>query len=331
MLPTISIVIPTYNSQDYIKKCLDSIFMQNYPKNKLQVLIVNSTATTDNTVQIANKYPVKIISNPKRLAEPAKTLGFKHATGEMFFYLDSDAELVSKNWLKKIVKPLVENKELAGSFTRYLPNSNQSAFNRYVSYNPLQLWSMLSFLLPSVKESTISKHKGYDIIKIIPEKSPPVGIALYRKRLLDKFIKNPDKYNYVDIAISLELAELGHDQLAYVEDAGLYHQRSGLIKELKRQKRDVAVTYLPVIGKRKFNYIDFNNSFDLLKIVSWVIYVNLIMPSLLVGAYKAVKHKDFAGLYELPTNFLLTNYIVYLFLSEKNGRKLIKNILLKKA
>lgn len=331
MLPKVSIIIPTYNSQDYIKACLDSIYKQNYPKNKLEVIIVDSIATTDDTVKIAKKYPVKIIKNPKRLAEPAKTLGFKHATGELFFYLDSDAELVSKNWFKMVVAPFMANDQIAGSFTRYMPNKKQNAFNRYVSYNSLQLWSMLAFFLPSIKDATISRAKSYDIVKINLDKSPPVGICMYRKKLLDKIIKDPDTYNYVDIAIPLELAELGFDKFAYTKKAGLYHKRAGLIKELKRQKRDVAVTYLPVIGTRKYNYIDFKSPRDLLKVILWVIYVNLIIPSSLVGIYKSIKYKDIAGLYELPTNFLLTNYVIYLFLTEQSGRRLLKKILLRKT
>lgn len=324
--PKISIIIPTYNSEDYIKACLDSIYKQNYPKSKLEVLVVDG-GSTDKTREIAKKYPVKLLNNPKKLAEPAKTLGFKKATGDYFFYLDSDAELVSKNWFKNILKPFLEDEEIAGSFTRYLPRKTQSAFNRYVSYNPLQLWSMLSFLLPSISSITISKKKDYDVVKINPDKSPPVGICLYRKKYLDKVIKNPDTFNYVDIAIPLQLAELGHDKFAYVKQAGLYHRRTNLKHELKRQKRDVTVTYLPVIGERKFNYIDFNNPFDLFKVIFWVIYVNIIIPSLLVGIYKTIKYKDWAGMYELPTNFLLTNYIIYLFLSDQNGKKLLLKIL----
>src|SRR3989344_8726217 len=95
-LPKISIVIPTYNSSQYLESCLDSIYSQDYPLDKLEVWVVNSVATTDNTIEIAKKYPVKILSNPKKLAEPAKTLGFKHSTGDLFMYMDSDAELVSR-------------------------------------------------------------------------------------------------------------------------------------------------------------------------------------------------------------------------------------------
>lgn len=331
--PKVSIVIPTRGIKDdkfldsefYIKKCLESVFSQDYPKEKIEVLIVDGQST-DRTLEIAREYPVRIFNNPKKLAEPAKTLGFKHATGDLFFYLDSDAELVSKQWLKKLAQPFLDNHEIAGAFTRYYPNKKQSAFNRYVSFNPLQLWSMLSYLLPSIEQVTVKKGQ-YDLVVIDPKKTIPVGMCLYRKKYLDQIIKDPDTFNYVDIAIPLQLAKLGFNKFAYVVGAGMYHRRSGLVREIQRQKRDVTVTYLPALGQREFNYVDFNNPWDLLKIVLWVVWVNLLVPSLIVGIVKIFKYKDWAGIYELPTNLVLTDYIVYLFLSQVGGRRLIKKLI----
>jgi glycosyltransferase involved in cell wall biosynthesis len=333
--PKISIVIPTRNSRQFLDDCLGSIYKQDYPKEKIEVFVVDG-GSTDNTVEIAKKYKVNILDNPEKLAEPAKVIGYKHSTGDLYFYLDSDAELVSKTWLKDMVFPLNDDKELVGSFTRYVSKKGQSAYNRYLDFNPLELWSMLSFLLPSIRDVTIEKKDKYDVVRINPDNAPPLGICLYRKKILDKVIRDPDKYNYVDIAIPLQLAEIGYDKLAYVERAGIYHARSGIggrgfKREFHRQRRDVTVTYLPVIGKRKFNYIDYKNPLDILKVFGWVVYVNLIIPSLLVGIYKCIKHKDIAGMYELPVNLLLTNYIIYLFLSDPKGRRLIRNVVLGKA
>ena len=306
------------------------IFKQKYPHNKIEVLIVDSTATTDNTLKIARKYPVKIIKNPKLLAEPAKSLGIKHATGEFFLYLDSDAELVSDTWLRDMIDPLIENPHLAGSFTKFMVKPTQTAFNRYVSFNSLQLWSMLAYLLPTIEKVTIKKGDRYDIVKINHQYTIPIGMAIFRKKWLDQVAKDPDKFIYVDIAIPIQLAELGHDEFAYVSSAGFYHESRSLFHQLKRERRNVVVTYLPIVGERKFHYVNFNNPIDLLKIIYWIIYVNVLIPSFLVGIYKTIKHRDLAGMYELPANLLLTDYIIWLFLTENNGKELLKNIFLRR-
>lgn len=328
--PKVSIIIPIYNRVTFIKAALDSIYKQHYPKSKIEVLLVDA-GSTDGTLEIAKKYPARIIhiDDPlaRKIGEPGKVLGYKKMTGDYFFYLDSDAELVSKNFIKNLIFPLEEDKTLAGSFTRYIPSKKQNTFNRYVSENELQLWGMLAFLLPKIKDMRIKKAKGYDEIKIDPQRPLPVGMGFFRKKFLEKIITNPDKFNYVDIAIPLQLAEMGHDKLAFVENAGMYHRRDGLKREIFRAKRDVTVTYLPVVGQRKFNYIDFGKRADILKIIYWVVYVNLIIPSLVSGIIKSIKWKDIAGMYELPTNLLLTNYVIFLFLTDPKGRKLLSRIL----
>src|SRR5258708_3177563 len=330
--PKVSIIIPVYNREVFIGAALESIFKQNYPKNKIEVLVVDA-GSTDKTLEIAEKYPVRIvnINDPlaKKIGEPGKMLGYKNITRDFYFYLDSDAEFVSKDFIKDLIYPFLDDPEITGSFTRYMPSVNQNAFNRYVSHNELQLWGLLSFLLPKISDVTIDKKDRYDVVKINPEKSPPIGMCFYRKKFLKEVIKNPDKFNYVDIAIPLQLAELGHDKFAYVQKAGMYHRRDGLKREIFRARRDVTITYLPVVGERKFNYIDFKKPREILKVIAWVIYVNLLIPSIITGILKYIEYNDFAGMYELPTNLILTDYIIYLFLTEKTGRSLIKKVLLK--
>lgn len=327
--PKVSIIIPVYNRVVFMKPALDSIFKQNYPKNKIEVLVVDA-GSTDGTLEVAKKYPVKVIhiSDPmaRKIGEPGKVLGFKKMTGDFYFYLDSDAEFVSKNFIHDLIYPLIEDKTLAGSFTRYVPSKRQNTFNRYVSNNELQLWGMLAYLLPKIKDMTIEKRKKYDVVIIDAKRPLPVGMCFFRKKFLDEVVTDPDKYNYVDIAIPLELASVGHDRFAYVEKAGMHHRRDGLKREVFRARRDVTITYLPVVGTRKFNYIDFNKPTDLLKVVFWVVWVNLLIPSFIVGVYKCIKWRDWAGMYELPTNLLLTDYIIYLFIADMNGRKLIKKV-----
>lgn len=329
--PKVSIVVPVHFSQRVLANCLDSIFKQDYPKNKIEVIVVISKITTDNSEAIARRYPVKILINERILGEPAKTLGYKHCTGEFYMYIDDDAELVSKTWIRDMVKPLVENPHLAGSFTRFMVKPTQTAFNRFVSLNPLQLWPMLAYLLPKIEEVTIRKNNKYDIVKINPKHTIPVGMGLFRKKMLDEVIENPDKFIYVDIAVPIQLAERGYDELAYVSQAGFYHESKNLFHQLKRIRRDVVVTYLPVVGQRRFHYVDFSKPQDLLKIIYWIVYVNLLIPSLLVGIYKTIRYRDWAGMYELPVNLLCTNYVIWLFITEKNGQELIRNLFLRRS
>jgi glycosyltransferase involved in cell wall biosynthesis len=84
----ISIVIPTYNAARFIPGLLDSIFSQH--AENFEVIIVDD-CSTDNTVEIAEKYPVRVIALESN-AGPAKArnIGVKKANGYIIFFLDAD-------------------------------------------------------------------------------------------------------------------------------------------------------------------------------------------------------------------------------------------------
>ena len=54
------------------------------------------------------------------------------ATGDMAMYMDADIELINRTWFRQMVLPLVENKEIVGSFTRYYSRNGDNAFRRYM-------------------------------------------------------------------------------------------------------------------------------------------------------------------------------------------------------
>ena len=69
--PTISIVIPTYNEEINIERCLSSIIRQNYPSQKIELIVVDDDST-DNTINIAKKFGAKILHNGKKNIEIGK-------------------------------------------------------------------------------------------------------------------------------------------------------------------------------------------------------------------------------------------------------------------
>ena len=65
-LPFISVILPTYNNDSVLLDCLQSIFVQDYPK--FEVLIIDG-GSSDKTIEIAKKFSVKVLKNPYRVEE----------------------------------------------------------------------------------------------------------------------------------------------------------------------------------------------------------------------------------------------------------------------
>ena len=172
--PKISIVIPTFNEEKNIQNCLESIFRQQYPKDKLEVLVVDDNST-DRTLEISKRFPVKILISGKKHGEVSKMVGFKVVTGEYYMYLDADIELVGNNWFQKMIRPLEENKDVVGVFTWEGSRKTDSALERYLSFDVLQRDSLYNFFSPSIEETVTSKKTdiGFLIIRkggyLLPE------------------------------------------------------------------------------------------------------------------------------------------------------------------
>lgn len=110
-MSTISIVLPVYNGQKYIKQAIESIINQTY---KDWELIIINDCSTDNTVKIIEEYTmkekrIKFFSNEKNLGLPSSlNEGFRRAKGNYFTWT-SDDNIFLPEALEKMVSYLMNN------------------------------------------------------------------------------------------------------------------------------------------------------------------------------------------------------------------------------
>ena len=109
MEPLISIVIPTLNSEKYLKECFDSVVKQSY-KN-LEVIVVDG-GSTDNTQHIVNSYcddfdNWKLIVTSKGVSHQ-RNIGKNSSKGEFVFFLDSD-DYISPKFIEELFKKLTDD------------------------------------------------------------------------------------------------------------------------------------------------------------------------------------------------------------------------------
>lgn len=313
--PKISIVIPTYNEESNIAKCLRSIFDQNYPKKLIEVIVVDDKST-DKTVEVVQKFPVKVMYSGKKHAEISKMIGFKKATGEYAVYLDADIELRGKNWIRKMLKPLLEDESIIGSFTRYYNNSDSPAIERYLNFDPLQRDGIYQYFSPSIEQTITEKKTEYFICEYVEGKIPPAGLCLYQRKKLLKLVS--DFKMFLELDFLVLLVRKGLNRFAYVPTAGLYHHHASSLKQLiYKRKYNLTQVYFIHMTNKLYTWFDLNDLRDLLKIAMWIIYANLIIPSLILGIYKSIKYRDWAGLYEPLVNLLVTDTIIFGFLTSE--------------
>lgn len=97
---TLTIVIPVYNEQDYLKPCLDAIAAQSVKPDEVIVVDNNST---DKTVEIARRFKfVKILHEPRQHQVFAQASGFNAARSDILGRIDSDT-ILPINWVEEII------------------------------------------------------------------------------------------------------------------------------------------------------------------------------------------------------------------------------------
>ena len=105
----ISVVIPVYNEEKYIGKCLESLMKQTVPAD--EIIVVNNNST-DNSVKIIKQYPVRIVNEKKQGMTPARNRGFNEAKYDIIVRTDGDT-ILPPNWLKRIKRSFADEKLVA--------------------------------------------------------------------------------------------------------------------------------------------------------------------------------------------------------------------------
>lgn len=107
--PLVSVIIPVYNVEKYLEKCLDSVINQTF--QDLEIICIND-GSTDNSLQILEEYSQKderiiIINQNNKGLSGARNSGLKVAKGEYIYFLDSD-DWIKNNLLEKCYTKMIE-------------------------------------------------------------------------------------------------------------------------------------------------------------------------------------------------------------------------------
>ncbi|WP_294455629.1 glycosyltransferase family 2 protein [uncultured Bacteroides sp.] len=113
MNPLVSIIVPIYNSENYLNRCLDSILSQTFCDWEL---ILIDDGSTDQSVGICEEYAqkdnrIRVFHKQNGGVSSARNIGLKNAKGEWVTFCDSD-DFVNPDWLE-IYIPLIYDNEIS--------------------------------------------------------------------------------------------------------------------------------------------------------------------------------------------------------------------------
>lgn len=290
-LPTVSVLIPTLNSGRVLESCLESIAIQDYPKDRLEVIIADG-GSTDGTLAIAKKHRVRVYENPLKTGEAGKAVALRQAEGDLVALVDSDNVLPGRDWLKKMVAPF-QDPEIIGSEPWSFTYRKEDGFvDRYCALigmgDPLRHfigdYDRLNTLTDRWTSLPIKQKDEGGWIKfgLQPPRFPTIGAngtilrrqALAKSKLVENYL--------ADVDVLVELAKKKPINFAKVK-TGIIHLYCGssvrtFIRKQKRRVRDYL--YYRNQGIRQYPWEEQNKAGILAFIVSCLILAPLIYQAI---------------------------------------------------
>jgi glycosyltransferase involved in cell wall biosynthesis len=159
----VSVVIPVYNEEKYIKNCLDSLVKQ---VEKPDEIIVVDNNSTDKTIEIVKKYKnIKIIEETIQGMTPARNAGFNDTKYEIIAKCDADT-ILPADWIKNIKENFDRNNSIIGiSFPIRADDFFLAKQSRTLFYFYMFIPRLLIGLYPFIGPSYVIKKTGWDKIK----------------------------------------------------------------------------------------------------------------------------------------------------------------------
>lgn len=290
VFPTISCVIPTYNSAKIIGLCLQSIRGQEYPQDKIEIILADGSSK-DDTLRIAQKYKVKTISIPSKVqnAEYNKAIGVKAARKDLLLMLDHDNVLPHNKWLARMVQPFKDFSRVVGVDTLYIHyDPKSSLLDRYLAlYGSLD--PVAYYLGKPDKLSQITKKYNrfgkatdcgdYYIVEFDEKFVPTLGangFLVRREILLDNALVDPENFFHTDV--NVDLIRKGFCTYAFVKDDIIHLTgHNSILGFLKRRKLFMEQYQIKSHSKRRHSVYLPQDKLNLIKFV--IITITLVIPT----------------------------------------------------
>lgn len=131
-MPFITVIIPFFNSEQYIEKCIQSLLAQDYPKDSYEIIMINNNSS-DASSAIVRQYPqITLLEEQKQGSYAARNRGIREAKGDIMAFTDSDC-VPDVHWLQHIANSM-QSLNTAIVLGSRQPNANSVGLSLLMAY-----------------------------------------------------------------------------------------------------------------------------------------------------------------------------------------------------
>ncbi|CDG86475.1 glycosyltransferase family 2 protein [Xenorhabdus bovienii] len=263
----ISIIIPVYNVEKYIEKCINSIKKQSY--NNFEAIVVND-GSTDKSIEkilpiIDHDSRFRILNKKNAGLSSARNQGIENSTGEYITFIDSD-DYIHHNFLQDMIEKTIKT-------------------DSDICVCDVQTVGEKGNKIKYLKQNIDSENTSLDIYPIYLEAVsvlPNVGNKLYKKELFNK-IKFPTGRYFEDIAVMHEII-FNTKKICYINKPLFYYViRENSITQTQNEKyfidRFWVAEYIREELKNKKIYEKYKKNYAILYLVHLVIPIIIYLEN----------------------------------------------------
>ena len=306
----VSVVIPCRNEETHIKKCLDSIVTNDYPKDQIEILVIDGMSD-DRSREIVEgyiaKYPfIRLLENPRKIIPVAWNIGITHAKGDVILRLSAHGSC-EKDYISKCLEYLTEyGADDVGGVWKTVPGDDTLLAKAIA----LALSHPFGVGNAHYRIGQSEEPRWVDTV--------PFGCC--KREVFDKVgLFNEDLARSEDMDFSLRLKQAGGKILLVPELVSYYHARSNFKAFYKHSfLNGIWVTYPLKFGAKPFSWRHLVPLTFVLALIGSVV-LSILFPTLwflfpaVLGSYAllnfffsfriAVREKNVRYLFVMPIVF----------------------------
>ena len=279
-MPIISVIIPVYNAEKYLHRCIDSILAQTF--TDLELLLIND-GSSDKSGAICDEYAqndsrVRVFHKKNGGVSSARNLGLENACGEWISFIDSDDWIELTMYEKLYGKAIIENADIVYSNMMMVFGNNKECYFT-ANYTSDKIELMKNYI------SSVWTCLVYMIVK--------------RNIYEDNNLKSPTYLCYCeDFWLSVRLFHFAK-KISYVNEAFYNYNRTNELSAMhditKNTEKDEQTAYLETIDF--FSKQGFISHYE--KEMSW-----RILKSKQELILNSNRHKEFLEIYPISHKYL---------------------------
>lgn len=296
--PFVSVIIPCRNEEQFISKCLDSILNQDYPKEKMEILIIDGMSE-DKTKEIIQKYIerypfIKLLDNPQKITSSALNIGIKNAIGEVVIRLDAHSTYI-RDYISKCVKYLKEyDADNVGGIWKIMPKKS-TLINKAICFASSSVFGA----------GNAYYRRGYSGK---PKMVDTVFCGCYKREIFDKIgLFNENLKRSQDMEFNLRLKRAGGKIFLFSDIVAYYYPKSNLKDFFWHNFQDGIWAIYPL----KFVKIPFKIRHYLPLVFVLTLPLSIwpyILLSLFFSTQIAIREKDLRYLFLMPIVFFCRHF-----------------------